>query len=320
MGRIFRANISPGAKYTQQGGDKYRGAILIHDTGFLKVNSIYPWLCPSLFQLRDNLYSNLYCTKCNNFSPKYIKIAGGWALALTQLEELIRLPGPPSAPLPPSRRAWRQWRIHRGGDGGDRPPYGFKKIFFLNIFTVKYWKIVDFLIKVVKITPKTHHPKNSPPVIHAGSYLRRRNRPENSSNYPPSNSRNFIDYSPLEIGRKTPPTTPPRIQNSRNFIDYPPLEIDRKTPPTTPPSKIHTELHRLPPLEIGRKTPPTTTPPRIHGTSSTTPPSKSGRKTRKLSPPVTRWSGSATAWRLHASNRPISCYMREMREKRERDG
>ena len=31
--RIFRANISPGAKYTQQGGDKYRGAILIHDTG-----------------------------------------------------------------------------------------------------------------------------------------------------------------------------------------------------------------------------------------------------------------------------------------------
>ena len=28
-GRIFRANISPGAKYTQQGGDKYMGAILI---------------------------------------------------------------------------------------------------------------------------------------------------------------------------------------------------------------------------------------------------------------------------------------------------
>ena len=25
----------------------------------------------------------------------------------------------------------QQWRIHRGGgDGGDRPPYGFKKIFF----------------------------------------------------------------------------------------------------------------------------------------------------------------------------------------------
>ena len=50
--------------------------------------------------------------------------------------------------------------------------------------------------------------------------------------------------SAVEIGRKTPPTTPP--SNSRNFIDYP------------PPSKS------------GRKTPPTT-PPRIQGTSSTTP-------------------------------------------------
>ena len=35
-GRIFRENSSPGAKYTQQGGDKYRGAILIHDTGHIK--------------------------------------------------------------------------------------------------------------------------------------------------------------------------------------------------------------------------------------------------------------------------------------------
>ena len=116
-----------------------------------------------------------------------------------------------------------QWRIHRGGDGGDRPPYGFKKIFFLNIYTVKYWKIVDILIQVVKITPKTHHPKKSPPVIHAGSYLRRRNRPENFSNYP------------LPRIHGTSSTTPPRNRagkllqlppsNSRNFIDYPPLEI-----------------------------------------------------------------------------------------------
>ena len=33
-----------------------------------------------------------------------------------------------------------QWRIHRGGAMGEiaPPPYGFKKIFFLNIFIVKY--------------------------------------------------------------------------------------------------------------------------------------------------------------------------------------
>ena len=72
----------------------------------------------------------------------------------------------------------------------------------------------------------------------------RRNRAENSINYPPSNSRNLIDYPPVEIGPKTPSTTPPPPSNSRNLIDYPP--------------------------EIGPKT-PSTTPPRIHGTSSTTP-------------------------------------------------
>ena len=139
-----------------------------------------------------------------------------------------------------------QWRIHRGGggDGGDRPPpYGFKKIFFLNIFIVKYWKIVDFLIQVLKITPKTHHPKKSPPVIHAGSYLRRRNRPEKYPNYPPP---------PPRI-HGTSSTTPPR-NRAEKPLQLPPLEF--------------TELHRLPP------------PPR--------------NRAKKLSPPVTRWPGSAT--------------------------
>ena len=140
------------------------------------------------------------------------------------------------------------------------PPYGFKKIFFLNIFTVKYWKIVDFLIKVVKITPKTHHPKKSPPVIHAGSYLRRRNRRI------PSNSRNFIDYPPppLEIGPENSSNYPPRIHGTSS---------------TTPPRNRAGKLLQLPPLEFTElhRLPP---PPR--------------NRAGKLSPPVTRWSGSAT--------------------------
>ena len=80
-----------------------------------------------------------------------------------------------------------------------------------------------------------------------------RNRPENCSNYP------FLEFTelhrlpPVEIGRKTPPTTPleftelhrlPPSKSVGKLLQLPPLEF--------------TELHRLPPVEIGRKTPPTT--------------------------------------------------------------
>ena len=43
-----------------------------------------------------------------------------------------------------------------------------------------------------------------------------------------------IDYPPSKSGRKTPPTTPP--SNSRNLIDYPPLEIGRNG--NSPPPEI----------------------------------------------------------------------------------
>ena len=114
-----------------------------------------------------------------------------------------------------------------------------------------------------------------------------RNRAENSINYPPVE---FI-YPPSKSGRKLH-----QLPHSRNLIDYPPVEIGPKTPSTTP----FTEPHRLPPLEIGPKTPSTTPPSNsstpleigpknypIHGTSSTTPPpskSKSGRKLHQLPP------------------------------------
>ena len=55
--------------------------------------------------------------------------------------------------------------------------------------------------------------------------------PENSFNYPPSNSQNFIDYPP-----------PPRNWAGK-----------LKTPSTTPPPRIHRTSYRLPPPseEIG---------------------------------------------------------------------
>ena len=62
--------------------------------------------------------------------------------------------------------------------------------------------------------------------------------PENSINYPPSNSR-------------TSSTTPPPRNRAKKLVNYPP-----------PPPRIH-EPHRLPPLEIGPKN-SSTTPPRIH--------------------------------------------------------
>ena len=71
----------------------------------------------------------------------------------------------------------------------------------------------------------------------------RRNRPENSFNYPPSNSRNFIDHPPRNRAGKLLQLPPP--SNSRKIIDYPPLEIG--------PENFFNY------------------PPRIHGTSSTTP-------------------------------------------------
>ena len=52
--------------------------------------------------------------------------------------------------------------------------------------------------------------------------------PENCINYPPSNSRNLIDYPPSKSGRKTPSTTPPRIHGTSSTI--PPSKSGRKTP------------------------------------------------------------------------------------------
>ena len=62
LGRIFRANISPGAKYTQQGGDKYRGAILIHDTG--------PWELVKLTRRREQASRDAY-TQANKTAERY---------------------------------------------------------------------------------------------------------------------------------------------------------------------------------------------------------------------------------------------------------
>ena len=75
-----------------------------------------------------------------------------------------------------------------------------------------------------------------------------------SINYPPSNSRNLIDYPlPSKSCRKTPQRLPP-------------LEIvPENTSTTTPPRNRAGKLHQLPPLEFTEL--PSTTPPRIHGTS-----------------------------------------------------
>ena len=65
--------------------------------------------------------------------------------------------------------------------------------------------------------------------------------------FPP---RKCLTTPPLEIGPENSFNYPP--SNSQNFIDYPPpSKSGRKTPSTTPPLEF-TELHRLPPpLEIG---------------------------------------------------------------------
>ena len=82
--------------------------------------------------------------------------------------------------------------------------------------------------------------------------------PENSFNYPPSNSRDFIDYPPRRNRAGKLLQLPP--SNSWDFIDYPPSKSGRKTPSTTPLE--FTGLHRLLPLEIGPEN-SSTTPPRI---------------------------------------------------------
>ena len=54
--------------------------------------------------------------------------------------------------------------------------------------------------------------------------------------------------SAVEIGRKTPPTTPPLEFTELHRL--PPLEIGPENSSNYPPPLEFTELHRLPPFEI----------------------------------------------------------------------
>ena len=79
----------------------------------------------------------------------------------------------------------------------------------------------------------------------------RRNRAENSINYPPFEFTEPHRLPPCrnEIGPKTPSTTPPRIHGTSSTT---PLEIGPKTPSTTPPSNSWNLIDYPPPSKSGQ--------------------------------------------------------------------
>ena len=115
-----------------------------------------------------------------------------------------------------------QWRIQGGGpQGAMAPPNGLKKKNFFTLLKKIVKKIFfTLLFKLHKLPPPSNsnpRPHRLPPSKWGGG--------GNSINYPPSNSRNLIDYPPLEIGPE-------------NSINYPPVEFTAGTEIGNSPPQI----------------------------------------------------------------------------------
>ena len=109
-----------------------------------------------------------------------------------------------------------------GATGGHGPPQTvFKKNFFLHhLKMLKNFFRVTLVFKVLRLLDYTCR-------VEIG--------PENSVNYPPSNSRN-------------PSTTPPPLEiGPENSVNYPPLSNSRNPSSTTPPRNRAGKLRQLPP-------------------------------------------------------------------------
>ena len=122
----------------------------------------------------------------------------------------------------------------RGGTGGQgaMAPQTEKIFFFLHYLKKMYENFfLHYFLnysgrKTHSTTPLRIHGTSStyPPPLKIGL--------ENSINYPPSNSRNLIDYyPPSKSGRKTPSTTPPRNSRPERKFTPPNSKIQFLDPP-----------------------------------------------------------------------------------------